>query len=392
MTTLAYILLLLPLAQQPQPFDAFVQHLKLLPAEQRLVPVEKFLAESATTPVIDTGGCVHFIWFGTAKTVVLNGDLQRGWSHPDTMECISCGDSSFFYSTYTVPADTRIDYQFIVDGKYGTDPGNPRITPSGYGPHSELAMPGFVSNPILKYRPDIPHGTIDSMQLKSSDVALQPRTIKIYRPAGYESLSKLPTVYVHDGFEALRDEFFDTVLDNLIADRKIKPVIAVFIPPVQREVEYIGWRQREFTQMLCDELVPLIDRTYRTSRKSEDRAMMGISNGGHVSLATVLKRPDVFLNAAGQSSTITPQLLEILDCTVGHLSSHKPFKLYTDVGTFDLDYPGADESFLGANREFSAELTKDGIRHVFRQVNDGHEWANWRERTEDILELFFGLK
>ena len=120
--------------------------------------------------------------------------------------------------------------------------------------------------------------------------------------------------------------------------------------------------------------------------------MMGISNGGHVSLATVFKRPDVFLNGAGQSSTITLQLLEILDNAVEHLPAHKPFKLYTDVGAYDLDYPGADGSFLSVNREFSAELTKDGIKHVYREVNDGHEWANWRERTEDILKLFFGAK
>jgi enterochelin esterase-like enzyme len=63
-----------------------------------------------------------------------------------------------------------------------------------------------------------------------------------------------------------------------------------------------------------------------------------------------------------------------------------------DVGTYDLDYPGADESFLSANREFGAELTKHGIKHIYREVNDGHEWANWRERTEDILKMFFGVK
>ena len=392
MSTIGFIVLYLMGLQQSPSFDTFLVRLKLLPVAQRPAAVEELLVTYRTTPLLENGSLVHFVWYGKANTVVLNGDLQRGWSSPDTMQSIPCGDFSFFYRSYVVPPDTRVDYQIIVDGKYGTDPRNPRITPSGYGPHSELAMPGFVSNPILKSRPGIPHGTIDSIWFNSGIDSIRSRPIKIYKPYGYAGQSNLPSLYVHDGFEALSSEYFQNVVDNLIADHKIRPLIVVFIPPVLREDEYVGRRQRGFTKMLCDELVPLIDKTYPTSRKPEDRGMMGISNGGHVSLATVLKRPDVFLNGAGQSSTITLQLLEILDNAVEHLPTHKPFKLYTDVGTYDLDYPGADGSFLSINREFSAEMTKDGIAHTYREVDDGHEWANWRERTEDILRMFFEVK
>jgi len=393
MTILVSILFfVLPFTQQHQSFDAFLGNLKVLPLEQRSAAVEEFLPPSRTTPIIESGGVVHFVWFGTAKTVVLNGDLQRGWSHPDTLDSVPCGSASLFYRTYTVPTDARVDYQFIVDGKYGTDPRNPLITPSGYGPHSELAMPDFVSDPILKHRDDIPHGTIDSLFWKSRDDSLRPRFIKVYKPVSYQTLSALPTLYIHDGFEALEYEHFQNVLDNLIADKAIQPILVIFVPPIERQNEYVGLKQREFTRMLCDELVPLIDSTYHASRNPEDRAMMGISNGGHISLATVLKRPDVFLDAAGQSSTITLQLLEILDNATEHLRAHKPFKIYMDVGRYDLDYPEADGSFLSVNKEFSDELTKDGIPHVFRVVDDGHEWASWRERTEDILKLFFGTK
>lgn len=392
MTTLGFVLLFLLGSLQPQSFNTFLLRLKLLSVDKRPAAVKEYLDAARTTPIVENNSDVHFVWYGRATTVILNGDLQRGWTVPDTMESVPCGDFTFFYRSYIVPPDTRVDYQFNVDGKYGTDPRNPKITPSGYGPHSELAMPAFVSNPILKYRPDGPHGTLDSLVWKSRDDTLRPRVVRIYKPFAYETLNALPTLYVHDGDDALEFEHFTTILDNLIADKTIKPLVAIFIPPVEREKEYVGWKDREFATMLCDELVPIIDRTYHTSGNPRDRAMMGISNGGHISLATVLKRPDVFLNAAGQSSTITLQLLEILDCAASHRSSHEPFRIYTDVGTYDLDYPGADKSFLSANREFGADLTRDGIDHVYREVNDGHEWANWRERTEDILKLFFGGK
>ena len=391
MSSVGFIVLFLLAGQQSPSFEAFLLRLRLLPVAQRSASVDEILKTSRTTPLVENRSLVHFVWFGKARTVVINGDLQRGWSQPDTLESIPCGEFSFFYRSYTVPPDTRVDYQFIVDGKTGTDPRNPRITPSGYGPHSELAMSGFVANPVLNYRPDVPHGTIDSIWFKSGIDSIRSRPVKIYKPNGVSTLTNLPSLYVHDGFEALESENFTNVLDNLIAERKIKPLIVVFVPPVLRGEEYVGRRQRAFTTMLCDELVPLVDKSYPTSRKPEDRGMMGISNGGHVSLATVLKRPDVFLNAAGQSSTITLQLLEILDNAEEHLAKHKPFTLYTDVGAYDLDYPGADGSFLSINREFSAELTKDGIKHVYHEFNDGHEWANWRERTEEILILFFGL-
>ena len=392
MSSIGFIVLFLISGQQAPSFDTFLIRLKLLPISQRSAAVEVLLGSSQMTPIVEKGSLAHFVWFGKANTVIVMGDLQRAWSHPDTMESIPCGDSSFFHRSYVVPSDARVDYQFIVDGKWCTDPRNPRITPSGFGPHSELAMPGFVSNPVLKHRLNVPHGTIDSIWFTSSLDSLRPRAVKIYKPHDYSDLSNLPSLYVNDGFEALQFEYFQNALDNLIADRTIRPLLVVFIPPVQRHNEYVGLQQRAFTKMICDELVPLIDRAYLTSHKPEDRAMMGISDGGHVSVAMVLKRPDVFLNGAGQSSTITPQLFAILENSAEHRLSHSPFKLYLDVGQYDLDYPGEDGSFLSLNREFSAELTKDEIKNVYREVNDGHEWANWRERSEDILKLFFGVK
>ncbi len=372
-------------------FKDFIQQLKQLPITERTSAVEQYLVEKKTTPIIENETFLHFVWFGKASTVLLSGDLQN-WSAHDTLEKIPCGENTFFYSSYTVPPDSRLDYQFIVDGTWGTDPKNPRITPSGYGPHSEAAMPRFKSNPNLIYNANVPHGKIDSMFFKSSNDSIHPREIKLYVPHEYENLSDLPTLYVHDGFEALEYESFNIVLDNLIAAKKISPVIVIFIPPVERGEEYVGSKLRDFTIALCNELVPLIDQTYRTSKNPAQRAMMGISNGGHASFAIVLKRPDVFLNAAGQSSTIAMQLFEIFDCTREHLSSHPPFKIYLDVGHYDIRSPQEGASFLQSNKNFSRELTKNGIAHLYHEFNDGHEWANWRERTEEILIYFFGKK
>ncbi|MCK7529195.1 MAG: esterase family protein [Ignavibacteriales bacterium] len=79
-----------------------------------------------------------------------------------------------------------------------------------------------------------------------------------------------------------------------------------------------------------------MEANYKTSQHAKDRVLAGISAGGHISLLTALKRSDVFLNAAGQSSTITEELFE----TIKNISKTNPNKkelnLYFDVGRYDL--------------------------------------------------------
>jgi enterochelin esterase family protein len=206
-------------------------------------------------------------------------------------------------------------------------------------------------------------------------------------------LSDLPTVYINDGFDAISFADMPTILDNLIAQKKITPVIAVFIPPVARQFEYLTEGREKFITVLCNEIVPMIDDLFRTSRTPEKRAMMGISNGGHVTLYTVLSRPDLFHNAGGQSPTISPELLDLTQRQSDKNILPPTMKIYLDCGRYDIQRYNpvwGDIDFLDANRKYSEMLSSLRIPHFFREVNDGHEWASWRERMPDMLIFFFG--
>lgn len=383
------ILALLLALDQPETFAQFLERLRHLPLHERSAAVRVYL-DGKTTPLIESDSVVHFVHLGMASTVVINGDLQNGWSRPDTMNAIPCGETAFFHWTTTVPRDTRVDYQFIVDGQTITDPRNPRITPSGYGPHSELAMPGFRSSRWLAERPDVTRGSFDTLRWVPRDTTIRPRNVVVYRPAGYEKLSKLPSVYVHDGPEANDFGRMSVVLDNLIAADRIPPVVAVLVPPVERQDEYVWAKYRTYRSAVCDDLVPIIDRQYRTAKDPKRRGMMGISNGGHISLVTVMRRTDLFLNVAGQSSTITLQLFEATDAGLVK-GVPKGLRVYTDVGVYDLAGQGdPNYSFLNTNRWYRDELQSRGVQLRYQEFNDGHAWANWRERTAEILEFWWG--
>ncbi len=395
---IVYCGILLVSLSYSQSFTSFVSSLERTAVLKRDDAVQRYASKVRSFPVIEHDSLLHFVYFGRAGTVLLNGNLQR-WNDPDTMRRIDCGGTSFFYRTYVVPSDARLDYQFMIDGTVSLDPLNPNVTPSGFGPHSEVRMPNFVPSPFRTPDESVPVGTIADVNLYKylhpplSHYTIAGRDVKVYLPHGYETMSDLPSVYVHDGSQAIAFADLPTILDNLIAQKKIVPVIAVFIPPVARQSEYLTDGREKYINVVCNEIIPMIDKNFSTARVPEKRAMMGISSGGHLSLYTVLSRPDLFLNAGGQSSTISPELLDLTQRQADKNTLPPTMKIYLDCGRYDIQRYNpvwGDIDFLESNRTYSEMLASLRIPHFFREVNDGHEWANWRERMPDILIFFFG--
>ena len=371
-------------------FFQFTEKLNSVRGDERQELVQQFLKEHPESPVIEGDSLICFFRYGKADTVLLNGDLQVGWGRPDTMNFINCGDETFFFKICTAPPDSRLDYQFIVDGKETTDPLNKRITPSGYGFHSEVVMPHFIPDTFRIFRKNVPYGCVDSILFISKEKEISPRPVKVYKPSGLDTLSALPSLYVMDGFKSLEFMSFTNVLDNLIADKKIQPVIVVFLEYINDDDNLFLEKNERLTKVLCNELVPLIDQRYKTDVSPRNRAIIGISAGGHFSLITAFNRPDVFLNAAGQSTTITEELFNVMSKASENKKLLNESRIYFDVGFYDLTAGTIDNhTFLTANRKLNDEMKNAGFNYRYQEFNDGHQWANWRERTDDILIYFF---
>ncbi len=370
-------------------FMAFTQKLDSMPVVERGDVVREFLTKNPASPLIEESSLACFFWYGKAVTVTLMGDIQMAWTGQDTLKAINCGDSTFFFKIYSLPKDARIDYLYLVNGFETTDPRNPVITPSGYGNHSQCAMPSFIPDTIRNFNPNIEHGTLDSLKFGLPSIANGPRTIKIYQPVGYDSLENLPSLYINDGLKAIEYCSYINILDNLIASGKIVPVVVVFIEYKEGDQDFFLNKTEEYSAFICDNLVPFIDSKFKTTNSPEQRGIGGISAGGHISLITALKRPDKFLLASGQSTTLTPEFFEFLE-TLKNGTKNK-WKFYFDVGRYDLLNGSYDNmSFLNSNQLLEKTFSGLNIKHKFNVFNDGHQWANWRERTDDILIHFFG--
>ncbi len=359
-------------------FQNFIQQLNSAPNDSvRMKMIDSFMivAKAQGIPYIEDTAA-NFIYRGNGTNVYLAGDMN-GWS-TSRDKLIRVSNTNFFYATRIYERDARLDYKFVIDGNWILDPNNPKTCPSGFGPNSELAMPDYIQPVEIKYYPDIPHGTLRDTVFFSSNLN-NSRTIRVYTPPGYETSSdSFPMILVHDGLEYVSLASMHNVLDYLIANNQIQPVIAVFVPPVNRTPEYAGNQMNAFTNFIVNELMPYIKNRYRIKSGPENCAVAGASNGGNISLWLALKHPEVFENVAAQSSNVISEISNGFQ-NVPKLN----LKVYLDIGTYDIAV------LIPLVRNLKSILQSKGYDLLYYEFHEGHSWGNWRAHIDNFLKFFF---
>jgi enterochelin esterase-like enzyme len=362
---------------QGQQFQEFLTRVNSAPDSLKPAIVDSFMGTVTQFPYIEQDIFAHFIYRGNANRVNVPGDANSWNSNADPMTRVE--GTNLWYSKQTFESDARLDYKFVLNGStWILDPLNPYQVSGGYGPNSELRMPQYVPAPEIEYRPSIPHGalwdtTFFSPQLGNS------RRIRIYTPPGYGiSDEHYPMMLFHDGLEYISLANADRVLDYLIWQGRIKPIVGVFVPPVNRTPEYAGNLKDEFSTFIVDEIIPWLDAKYRTIPDPAFRATLGASNGGNISLWLGLHHSDVFGNIAAQSSNVQESISNgfqtgpMLDLT-----------FYLDIGTYDI------QVLVPLVRNLRQILDEKGYRLEYHEYHEGHSWGNWRAHIDDALKLFF---
>lgn len=381
---------------QPAGFAAFIQTLKHTPLAQRKTLVEQYLSTIVATPLREGQTHVHFLWYGKADTVHLEGDLQQAWKTPHILEKIDCGGQDLFFRSYQVPADALLEYRFVMDGKAMIDRRNPAVSPSfDFGDRNVLRMPGFKDSPYTAPRYGIDKGTVSRFLFKTKTEPFTNHLVWVYTPHGYSKTKQYPVLYVYDGQWALYDRPFVNVLDNLIFEGKIEPVVVVFISFEDRWEEYVA-KSREYAQLMAQQMVPFIESLFSVSTTAHRRAIMGASAAGHGAMVTALLYPEVFGNVASQGGGAggTPSLSQgvnaALEVYLSKKQTHPLRKVYSEVGTFDLNFPARKMTFLEGARQFHYQMQKAGLEHLYREASIGHTGQGWDQGLDDILLLFFG--
>ncbi len=328
---------------------------------------------------------VVFLYRGEARHVSVAGDFN-GWS-PISDTCRSVEDHRLWYLIMSIPPGARFEYKLVVDSTWVLDPLNSLRAAGGFGENSEIRMTGYESPQEIIEREGVLRGRIDTLFVASKALGyVHPAYIYLPEHAG-TAKQTYPTIVVTDGGEFLTLGRMNTVLDNLIADGRIPPVIAVFLDPRtnpadpssnKRMSEYA--MNDDYVSFLADELLPLLRRTYPIASSPDSVAISGASMGGLIATYAAFRCPDVFGSCAAQSPSYWWKNDSMI--TIARQSPRKPIRLYLDTGIL---HDAQKES-----RRMRAILQEKGYELSYAEYPEGHNWANWRARLASLLTFFWG--
>ena len=327
------------------------------------------------SPII-TGQWVTFVYRGAGRDVELVGEMTDWDKRGMKLQYLNGTNSR--YLSMKFPDDARIEYKYVVDEQWILDPLNLNTKDNGVGGENNFfTMPRYKATGYTRERDNVRHGRTVSLDLPA-DASGRKRDGRVYLPPGYdESSERYPVVYFGDGIEYIERASATVIADNLIAERKMRPAIMVFLAPIDRNKEY--WMNAAYVEWLVKELVPMIDAKYRTKAAPASRVIAGASLGGLISAYAALTHPEIFGNVLGQSSAFQVDDSRII--TDFATRERKPVNFYLEAGRY--------ESLVDSNRKMKEVLEKKGYRLAYREVNAGHNWTHWADALADALSYVF---
>ena len=249
---------------------------------------------------------------------------------------------------------------------------------------------------------NVPHGTVKSHEYKSKSLGTD-RKMMVYTPPEYEkSTVRYPVLYLLHG--AGSDETSWTqrgqaqvILDNLIAEGKLKPLVVVMpfgfaaarAPGAARGDAAENKMQREgFAKDFLDDVIPMVESTFRVYADRDHRAIAGLSLGGAQALALGLSHTELFSRVAAFSpamgagnNPVTGGVdFEMVLADSAKINSQLRF-LWVSCGT--------EDTLFESVRQFSNQLSQHKVEHIWRVTGGAHTYPVWQRNLNDVAPMLF---
>ena len=355
------------------------------PELDKRVPKEDFVANPLNQPgqeypQVNSEGYARFrIEAPDAKSVIVSLGLGgRGGT------VLRKDKNGVWTGTTDGPMDPGFHYYHLtIDGATVNDPGTGNFFGSCRW-ESGIEIPA-PDQEFYQKRMDVAHGNLQQVLFPSQSTGLL-KTAWVYTPPTYGKLVKgkqerFPVLYLQHGWGENETSWpvqgcAGLIMDNLIAEGKIKPFIVVMTYGMTNDVKFGGIGQftaKEFETVLVDELVPYIDKNFLTKADKWNRAMAGLSMGGIETKLITLRRPETFgyygLLSGGQYA---PE--EIKD--------PKQVRMI-------FESCGSKENPEGINQSVEALKAAGFNAHGFISEGTAHEFLTWRRSLREMAPLLF---
>jgi len=356
------------------------------------------------SPVVNADNTVTFtLKMPNAASVTLRGDWMS--SAPVQMEKNNEGD--WTHTTDVLPSDLYI-YTYNVDGTQIIDP----ASVFQIRDVNSLFTCFYVSGGKGDYYQvkDVPHGNVVRTWYKSATLGME-RRMTIYCPPGYDnSKESYPVLYLLHGSGGDEEAWItlgcvSRIMDNLIAEGKIKPMMVVmpngnptksaapgetaenlsYIPAMSNS--FPGYKDGSY-EMAFNEIISFVEKNYRVKANRQNRAIAGLSMGGFHSLYISANFPKTFdyigLFSPGISASGVKEGAEAYQNINEKLKLQKQngFKLYW-IGC------GVDDFLYEDIKKYRSQLDALDFPYEYKESSRGHIWSNWREYLLEFSQMLF---
>lgn len=339
-------------------------------------------------PLIN-GNRVTFYWMGDWAPYLID-DMHEWEDQPQPLRLQSAplpgSDKPIWSTSFALPRDAYLEYVFFDPrtGQRHPDPFNPRSVNNGVGGRNHFFyMPEAEATPLAVPRKDIKHGLLTRHIAETWMLADDGRReVHLYRPP---VKGPVPLLVVYDGTDYLRRGKLATIVDNLIAEKRIRPLAIAFLQngKSRRGVEYacsdatIAWLDHAILPLAREHLNLL-----NIKRNPGAYGVLGASFGGLMSVYTGLRMPETFGKVLSQSGVFEFEGRDFaaVDLIRARQGSSQ-LKIWMDVGRFD--------SLLQDNRRMQPILHGHGYDVIYREFSGSHNYTAWRDDVWRGLEALF---
>lgn len=358
-----------------------------------------------------------FLWRGTKQIQNVRVHLLYRTTLPNDYAMKQMEGTDLWHATIQLPSQGRFGYTLLVNTPPGpkpdmdsapserliyfaasqADPLNPRRCydqpGSRYESQSLLELPQAPPQPWTDPRPAVPRGIVQRYPFKS-DVLADERFVSVYTPPGYSGqVQPYGLLLVFDEEWYLSRVSTPTILDNLLADGEIPPLVAVIIGngPGKARNRQLPCNP-SFAEFMAEELLPGVRRQYHLSGDPGRTIVAGSSYGGLAAAYVALQYPGKFGNVLSlsgsywwrpsqQSGSGKGEHFPVDRNYLASLVIERPrlkLQFYLAAGSGEIDPTGEGRSILDTNRHLRDVLLAKGYPVHYQEFVGGHDFLSWR--------------
>ena len=284
-------------------------------------------------------------------------------------------------------------YSLLIDGVAVADPSSETFYGMGRMA-SGIEIP-FAGGGYYAMR-NVPHGDI-RIKKYFSTVTNSWRQFYIYTPPGYDNVAdKYPVLYIlHGGGEDERgwatQGRTDVILDNLIADKKAKPMLAVMMDGNVSSGGLAGFGEqslKRFEDELKNAVIPFVEKNYRAETDAKNRALAGLSLGGLQTLYAGIRNVNMFSYLGVFSSGWFANQPALSDPQYALMKSNAA-AINDNLKSFWIAMGGKEDIAYNNCKIMLSKFDEMGIKYTYSEYPGGHTWPVWRNNLYNFAQTLF---